>query len=262
MTGDPRHAWLTVMIVAALAAAACGSSTSIEVINTRAPASAPQPVVDARGHALPGRTLTILAPLGLNLHGAAATSAAVIDNLAQGTDLTVVAHTDQSGGWYQVRYQDETGWIADDPTYSTAAAVTPYHSDQRGFSVMYPLRWTLTDSPAAIVFHPQDAVGPLLSVSNGPSLAALGPPGRPGYSSVSASPLEVYGVTGVLRLYDRTAPAGTPSPGQPGSFAHLAEVLVTISRTRALRIDFSYTSPSELQTFRDFYDSMVLAGAP
>jgi hypothetical protein len=102
----------------------------------------------------------------------------------------------------------------------------------------------------------------VLRVSTGPSLAALGAPGKPGYSSVSVSSLEVYGVTGVLRLYDRTEAAPTPSPGQPGAFPHLAEVLVTINRTRALRIDYLYSSASDLQTFHDVHNSMVLAGAP
>jgi hypothetical protein len=102
----------------------------------------------------------------------------------------------------------------------------------------------------------------VLTVSNGPNVAALGAPGKPGYSVVSASPLEVYGVTGVLRLYDRTAAAPTPSPGQRAAFPHLAEVLVTVTRTRALRIDYMYSSASDLQTFHDFHNSMVLAGAP
>jgi hypothetical protein len=146
--------------------------------------------------------------------------------------------------------------------YSTATSVTPYRSDQRGFTALHPLSWTLQESPAAVVFHPRDAVGPVLSVSTGPSLAALGAPGKPGYSIVSASPLEVYGVTGVLRLYDRSEAAPTPSPGQAGAFPHLAEVLVTISRTRALRIDYLYSSASDLQTFHDVHNSMVLPGAP
>jgi len=140
--------------------------------------------------------------------------------------------------------------------------VTPYRSDQRGFTVLYPLSWTLQESPDAVVFHPRDAADPVLRVSTGTSLVALGAPGQLGYGIVSVSPLEVYGVTGVLRLYDRTAAAPTPSPGQPVAFAHLAEVLVTISRTRALRIDYMYSSASELQTFHDFHNSMVLAGAP
>jgi hypothetical protein len=252
--------------LAALAVlSACGSSNSIEVIDTRAPIAAPpaaRALVDSHGHTLPGGTLTILAPLGLNMHSASTTSSDVIDELAQGTELTVVAHGDGGGGWYQVRDGDQTGWISDDPTYSTATSVTPYRSDAHGFTALYPLSWTLQESPAAVVFHPRDAAGPALSVSNGPSLAALGAPGKPGYSIVSASPLEVYGVTGVLRLYDRTAAAPTPSPGQPAAFPHLAEVLVTINRTRALRIDYMYSSASGLQTFHDFHNSMVLAGAP
>ena len=246
-------------------ASACGSSNSIEVINTRAPVTVPpaaRAAVDAHGHALAGGTLTILAPLGLNLHSADTTSSDVIGELAQGTELTVLTHRDGGGGWYQVRDEDQTGWTSDDPTYSTATSMTPYRSDQHGFTALYPVSWTLQESPTAVVFHPRDAAGPVLTVSTGTTLAALGAPGEPGYSIVSLSPLEVYGVTGVLRLYDRTAAAPTRSPGQPGAFAHLAEVLVTITRTRALRMDYLYSSASDLRAFQDFHNSMVLAGAP
>jgi hypothetical protein len=219
--------------------------------------------VDAHGHALPRGTLTILAPLGLNMHSSSTTTSEVIAALAQGTELTVLAHGDGGGGWYQVRDQDQSGWISDDPTYSTATSLTPYGSDLRGFTALYPLSWTLQESPAAVVFHPRNAAGPALTVNTGPSLAALGSPGEPGYSvAAAASSLEVYGVTGVLRLYDRTTAAPTPSPGEPGASPHLAEVLVTINRTRALRIDYMYSSASDLQTFHDFHNSMVLAGVP
>jgi len=97
---------------------ACSSSSSIEVIDTSAPVVTPEAeraVVDAHGHALVGATLTILAPLGLNMHSASTASSEVIDELAQDTELTVLAHNGDGGGWYRCATRTRRGGSATIP---------------------------------------------------------------------------------------------------------------------------------------------------
>src|SRR5690348_8396226 len=52
---------------------------------------------------------TVLAPLGLNLRSSASPTAQVLGTLAQGTLLTVVGYSAESGGWYRVQGTSTTG---------------------------------------------------------------------------------------------------------------------------------------------------------
>jgi hypothetical protein len=228
------------------------------VINASAPtpssAQASVPAGDAAG-----TTLTILAPLGINLREGDTSSAPLLATLPQGTVVTVMAQSARNGGWYQVSGDSGTGWIADDPAFSSPGHFEAYASDQRGFSALYPDSWTFMEGPAGVVFGPLTGRGSTITVSAGPSLDALGPAGRPGYSTASVTPVEVYGVTGELRLYVHTsaAPASGAARTAPAP-QRLAEVRVTIDRRRAMRIDLSYESPADLRFLRDFYDSIIV----
>ncbi|HLI74701.1 MAG TPA: SH3 domain-containing protein, partial [Acidimicrobiales bacterium] len=46
-----------------------------------------------------GGVRTVLSPIGLNIRSQPSSSASVVRTAAQGAVLTVLAHTDQGGGW-------------------------------------------------------------------------------------------------------------------------------------------------------------------
>jgi hypothetical protein len=228
---------------------------------------------------------TVIAPLGLNLRDQPATTGNVVGSLAEGTVLTVTGNNPGNGGWYQVKGETKSGWITADPRFSTARHLTSYSSQQHGFSTLYPDTWTFNDSGgSSVTFGPQAGGGDKLFVSAGANIAALGGAGAPGYAVSSGQSLEVFGVTGTLRIFDRgggaapgtSAPVGTtptptpaagatPPPATPGGTgptgAHIAEILLTVNATNAMRLDFEYSDPADLAIFGDIYNSMKIYAA-
>jgi hypothetical protein len=250
---------LAALLVAA-AVAACGSSGT-----PAPPPSTPRPSasVSASSSSSPGAvevgsTLTVIAPLGLKLRDAGSADGAVLGSLGQGTVVTVVSHGGQNNAWYQVKGETQTGWITDDPGFTSPRHFELYQSDAHGFSALYLNTWSFTEGAGAVSFRPQSGGYPEIAAVTGPSLAALGAPGAEGYSTVQVDAAEVFGVTGVLRLYARGGAAPAATPGQPPLPPLLAEVRVTLDASRAMRLDFLYSKSEELRTFRDFYGSIIL----
>jgi len=231
-----------------------------------------------------GGVRTVLAPLGLNLRADHSTQSAVLGMLGQGTVLTVLAHIDTDGGWYQVKGATKTGWITDDPRFSSPRQFTTYSSDARGFSVLYPNSWTFSETAGMVGFQPQAGGSDLITVVQAATLDALGQPGRPGYNLRDTRSVEVFGVTGVLRFYSRSgaasgapataAPATAAVGGTPGAAAtpapvttpppgstQLAEIRLAVDPAHAMRIDFDYANTDDLAIFTDFYDSMLILAA-
>lgn len=209
------------------------------------------------GETAQGGVRTVLAPLGLNLRAAPSRDAQVLGSLARGTVVSVLGHTSENGGWYHVRGETQTGWISDDPTYSSPRRFSLYASEAQQFSVLYPDTWTFAETGNEVVFRSQSGPDSIV-VTMAPSLDALGQPGRPGYSLVSTASFEVYGVTGVLRQYRRTAPGPTPAPGEPPYLDHLTEFRATVDPRHAIRIAFDDATGADQQIFLDFAHSMVL----
>lgn len=200
---------------------------------------------------------TVLAPLGLNMRAAAASTAQVLGTLAQGTELTVIGYSGDNGGWYRVKGTSTSGWITANPLYTSPHHFAAYQSAQRGFNALYLENWTFAEDAAAVVFRPQSGGGQAIVVQTGANLAALGPAGRDGYTVSTVNSVEVFGVTGVLREYDRTGAVASASADSPPPLAHLAEIRLTIDSNRAMRLDFGYDAAGDLQQFVDFYDSMA-----
>jgi hypothetical protein len=199
---------------------------------------------------------TVLAPLGLNMRSAASSTSQVLGTVAQGTVLTVIGYSDTGTGWYRVQGGTTTGWIIANPQYSSPHHFAPYQSVQRGYNALYLENWTFAEDPAAVVFRPQSSGGQAIVVQTGANLDALGPAGRGGYTLVTTNSAEVFGVTGVLRTYDRTGTVASPGPDSPPPLMHLAEIRLSVDSARALRLDFGYDNASDLQQFTDFYNSM------
>ena len=259
-----RRLAATAAVLAALLVTACGSSSPSGVVTNPPPhqtsgAGSPTASPAAGGPSLSpnGTTRTILAPLGLNMRAQASAQSALLGTLGQGTLVTVLGHSAQGGGWYNVRGATTTGWIRDDPAYSSPRHFLSYQSSTTGFSALYPDTWTFAESTSAVSFRPQSGANDML-VSVGANLAALGQPGRAGYSAVTVDSIEVYGITGVLRMYDRTGSPPPPTPGVFSNLAHLAEIRATIDAQRAIRIDYDYDDATALDIFHDIVNSIII----
>jgi Bacterial SH3 domain len=245
--------------VAAAAAAGCGSATP-------APTASHPPLARATASTQPrsggavstGTSITVLAPLGLKLRDSGSPAGTVLGNLGQGTTVTVVSHSDQDGGWYQVKGETQTGWISDNPAYTSPRHFELYQSDAHGFSALYLDSWSFSEGAAAVLFRPRSGGYPQITVATGPTLDAMGPPGMAGYSTVEVDPAEVFGITGVLKLSARSGSPAPATPGQPPVPPLLAELRVTLDAHRAMRLDYLYSTPDELTSFRDFYDSIIV----
>jgi hypothetical protein len=199
---------------------------------------------------------TVLAPLGLNLRASAATSAQVLGTVAQGTLLTVIGYDASGAGWYRVKGDTTSGWITANPQYSSPNRFTGYQSAPHGFNALYLESWTFAENPNSVVFRPQSSGGQAIVVRTGANLAAIGAAGRDGYTLVTTDSAEVFGVTGVLRTYNRTGTLASPGPDSPPPLAHLAEIRLTIDSGRAMQIDFAYDDAATLPQFTDFYNSI------
>jgi hypothetical protein len=246
-------------VLAAAVLAACGSGTPAPSVSTPRPsASASASSSPSPGPVDVGSTLTVIAPLGLKLRDAGSTDGAVVGSLGQGTVVTVVSHGGLNNAWYQVKGETQTGWITDNPGFTSPRHFELYQSDARGFSALYLNTWSFTEGAGAVSFRPQSGGYPQITAATGPTLTALGAPGMEGYSTVQVDAAEVFGVTGVLKLYARGGAGPAATPGQPPPPPLLAELRATLDANRALRLDFLYSTSDELRTFRDFYGSIIL----
>ncbi|HET9051717.1 MAG TPA: SH3 domain-containing protein [Candidatus Dormibacteraeota bacterium] len=290
------------LIAAGLVVAGCGgsatsSSTSGGGVATNPPttdeitgSSSTSSLATGTGPTQTSGTRTILATLGLNLRAQPSKTAPVLGSLGEGTVVTVIGNSQAGGGWYQVQGETTTGWISADPQFSTARHMTSFASSQHGFSTLYPDTWSFVDNGGASVeFSPQSGGVVQLIVSAAASPAAFGQAGLSGYTASSGNTVEVFGVTGTLRVFDLAqgavpgtlppvasptgtpgasgaptpaAPAvGSPPPAPTGTPKHLAEILLTVNRSYAMRIDYEYSDPADLDIFTDIYNSMKIDAA-
>ena len=253
-----------VVLALALLLTACGAATPPPTGVATNPANLPgggalhgsTPTPGGTGAPQTTGVRTVLAPLGLNMRASASPTGQVLGTLAQGTLLTVVGYSADNAGWYRVTATSTTGWITANPQYSSPHQFEVYQSTPHGFTALYLENWTFAENPNSVVFRPQSAGGQAIVVQTGPSLDALGPAGRDGYTVATVNSVEVFGVTGVLRVYDRTGTVASPGADSPPPLSHLAEIRLTIDSARALRMDFAYDSAGDVQEFTDFYNSM------
>jgi hypothetical protein len=185
----------------------------------------------------------VLSPIGLNVRADASKTAAVLGTAAQGAALTVLSHTDQGGGWYQVKGATVTGWISDSPKLSAPGKFTAYSSDQHQFAALYPEGWTVAEMPpASVVFHPPAGTDTLVATTAA-TVALLGR-GRPGYRQTGDEQVVVCGVTGDLLTFT-----------QAGHY--LAQVHLTLDPQHALGIDGNLSDPAQVQRVRDLAYSLT-----
>lgn len=242
----------------ALLLAACGQSQPSGRVATNPPDSgASSSTGTGTGTEKAGGTRTVLSPIGIRIHTQPQLTAPVLTTVAQGTVLTVQAVSHDGGGWYQVSGQTSTGWISGDPALTSPRRFQEYSSDTRGFDALYPEGWNFSDDPASrsVVFS-GPSTGATIVVTVAPKLDAIGPPGRQGYTTQSSSSVVVYGVTGVLRTFDRGAGAPTATPGGPAALAHLMQIRLVIDASRAMVLELNYDDAATAPLFEDFYNSL------
>ena len=218
----PRWVVLPAVVPVLLVAAGCSGSTHPPTAATTipTPAAATTTVASSTGPGTASTTIaiqssgprTVLSPIGLNIRSAPAKTATVTGTAAQGAVLTVIGHTDQGGGWYQVKGTTVTGYISDNPALSAEGKFTAYDSAAHNFTALYPETWAATEAPpASVVFHPQSG-GDSIVVTTAATASAL-PHGHAGYRQDSDTVVVVCGVTGDLLLFEQTSAVPATSPG-------------------------------------------------
>ncbi|MFN2569390.1 MAG: SH3 domain-containing protein [Candidatus Dormibacteria bacterium] len=287
----PRLALMVTLLLGA-AMSGCGASDRPTGVATNPPPGENQPDGSSGGGTAAGvqtsGTRTVLSPIGLNIRGEDAPTAAPVGTAGRGTLLTIIGHSDRNGGWYRIRGQTTTGWISADPDLSAPGHFSMFDSDQLSFSALYPDQWSFANEPGDVVFKPQS--GPqAIVVRPAGSVALLGPAGRAGYSAATQAEVVVCGTTGNVVGYDRqgsgspasaTAPAtGTggasgqaaPAPAAPGEIpsaappvvsapplAHFAQLRLRLDAAHALELDYNYDAADQLQAFKNFYNSVTV----
>ena len=251
-----------------LALAACQSSGSPPAATTPSVASTTAGSATSRltvatttSTTVPAQTSgprTVLSAIGLNVRADASKTATVLGTAAQGSTLTVLAHTDQGGGWYQVKGATVTGWISDNPKLSAPGKFKAYSSTPLQFSALYPDTWTVAEvPPASVAFHRPTGTDSIVA-STAATVALLGR-GRPGYRQSGAEQIVVCGVTGELVTFTQVT-AALPTGAVPGGVAagrYLAQVHLTLDAQHAIGIDGNLADLAQVQTVRDFANSIT-----
>lgn len=203
---------------------------------------------------------TVLSPIGLNIRAQAAKTAPVLGTAARATKLTVLGHTVDGGGWFQVKGATITGWISDNPTLSSSGPSSVYNSSVVGFSALYPVGWTAAEVPPASVVFKGVSGGETVTVTAAATVALLGKPGA-GYQQTKAEAMVVCGVTADMITYAQfaTSSKGTEPPIGTPTGRYLAQVHFALDAQRALGIDANLGDQSQLQSVRDFANSVTFA---
>ena len=192
--------WFSVPALAVLLAALAGcSSTSSPTPAVSRPAPHPS------ASATPAPTsVTVIAPLGVNLRTAPAASASVVGVVAQGVSLPIVSHTSSGGGWWEVKGSSQAGWITADLQYTSTLSFQTFASPgSSSWSVMYPQGWTFAQQTAGTVVL-SGAVGDAITFVTAATTAQLPPAESPGSTQKGVGAVEVYGVTVPLVIYAST----------------------------------------------------------
>jgi hypothetical protein len=196
---------------------------------------------------------TVLSPIGLNVRAQPAKTAAVLGTAAQGAVLTVLAHM---AGWFQVKGATVTGWISDSTTLSAKGTLGNYLSSTGDFGALYPAPWTTVGAPPASVVFRSPSGGDTIVVTTAATVALLGT-GRAGYRATGSEEVVACGVTSYLVSFVKVAAPAAPASGGAVPLPDLAQVRLTLDPQHALGIDANLTDLSQLQTVRDFVNSVT-----
>jgi hypothetical protein len=200
---------------------------------------------------------TVLSPTGLHVRAAPAKTAKILGTAAEGVALDVLGHTSQAGGWFKVKGATVTGWISASPTLSAPGTLHSYTSSTHQFSVLYPPSWTVADTAPHVVFRAPAGVETIV-VANAATVSQLARGGA-GYREVRSEQVVACGITSDLDTYQRATapPVTTAAPTGPVAELYLAQIRLTLDPKHALAIDQNLSALSQLQTLRDFANSIT-----
>ena len=258
-----RGAMVAVALV--IAAAACsGGGPSAASSTTTAPSVPTQSTTGGTGGASSTTVQssgdrTVLSPVGLNVRSGPSTTATVLGSAAEGTTLTVLGHTDQDGGWYQVKGATvSSGYIKDDPTLSAAGDFQSYADGASSFAALYPANWTSKMlQPDGVEFSAptgQDSI--VIDTAMKPSQL---PQAQLGYHTTNSTSLVVCGVTGELNTYTQISGATqTATSLASGTVAekYLVQIDLTLDPTHALGVDAFLADLSQEPVVDDVINSL------
>jgi hypothetical protein len=193
---------------------------------------------------------TVLSPIGLHVRAGPSLTAKVLGTASQGIVLTVLGHTAQAGGWYEVKGETVTGWISASPTLSAPGRFSGYTSSAHQFAALYPVGWTVGEGPTTASFRAPTG-GESIAVTTAPTVTALGR-GKTGYSLIRSESVVACGVTGNLDSYMNASPSAT-SPLPP----YYAQIRLMLDAKHALGITANLASLSQVQAVRDFANSVT-----
>jgi SH3 domain-containing protein len=249
-----------VLILAVVLASCACSSPSGRSSTSHAPSSvsvttASAPLTTTTAQATGFRT--VLSPIGLNVRAQPSKAATILRTAAQGAVFTVLAHTDQGGGWFEVKGPTVTGWISDNPALSASGRFNSYSSTQHQLDLLYPDGWTVAESPpASVIFHASSGNDTLV-VTTAATVDQLGR-GRAGYHQTSSEQVVVCGVTSDLVTFVQVnGSAATPQPGGVVPQRYLGQVNLTLDAQHALGIDANLADTAQLPTFRSVVNSVT-----
>lgn len=259
-TGGRRARVLLASAGLGLILGACGSSghqppPTVPTTRVPPPASTTVPLVQTSG------PRTVLSPVGLNIRVGPSRSAKVVGTAARGATMTVLGHSGTVGGWYRVKGETLTGWISDQRSLSAPGSFKSYDAGQ--YAVLYPSTWTYT-TPAVntVTFRP--APGPeAVTMRVAANINQLGR-GHAGYRQLTSEVIVACGATTRLDTYAATStPVTTVAPtGAVAPPPYLAQMRLTLDPHHGLGLDANLTAAAQLQTVRDFINSVTFPYPP
>lgn len=202
---------------------------------------------------------TVLSPIGLNVRSGPSTSASVLGSAAEGTTLTVRGHTDQGGGWYQVKGATvSSGYITDNPSLSAPGDFQSYSDGSGAFSALYPMTWmSKMLPPAGVVFLPPSGHDSII-ITTAATAKQLGQ-AQAGYHTTGSKSTVVCGVTGQLTTYMQVTGTTQTAPSLPaGSVAeqYLVQIDLTLDPMHALGVEAFLADISQLPTVENVMNSL------
>jgi Bacterial SH3 domain len=225
------------------------------ISSSTSPTPIPSIVVTSRpGAATPTPELTkawVLTPLGLNVRQDADLQSTRLSTLPQSLEMEVTESRKVGGQtWLHVRAQSGRveGWVLDSPELVIHRAVAQ-HIDA-GWSVLFPDKWAFKEgNPATFTSPPSDPDGGLLLIQTGDDPARLlGTPLASGKEVRAEAPIEVYGKTTFITIYQLEA----------GGF-EFATTVKSDSK-KAFLFDFRQSARAEADTtlFKQLLSSVTL----
>ena len=198
-------------------------------------------------------TRTVLSPIGLHVRAGPSRSAKILGAAGEGVTLAVLG---QSGQWYKVKGVTVTGWIDASPTLSAPGRFTAFTSTTHHFSALYPVSWTVAESPAAATFR--SPAGESIVVTTAATIAKL--TAVPiNYQETGSEQIVACGVTSDLNTYtpESSSPSTAAGTRAAGSGTFVAQIRLTLNPKHAMGIEAHLTARAQLQDVRNFANSVT-----